>query len=254
MTRLTSLSLTLLVLSAALAVAPSGAPAQPATPPSADDDLTILHLSENAQRTLRQDRLIVELRAEATGGDPARVQATINRRMNAALDLVHAVPSIEVQTPAYWVQQERPPNAPPRWHGVQALTLSGSDASALLKLAGDLQQGGAGQQGGLIMSGLRFVLAPDTMRAAEDELTASALQRLRDRANRIAAEMKLEIRNYRDLRVGNVGGTAPPVRFGALSAAATPAPAPPVAEPGETTVQVHVDADVVLNPGSGRQP
>jgi uncharacterized protein YggE len=54
----------------------------------------------------------------------------------------------------------------------------------------------------------------------------------------------------RDIRVGNVSGDHPPMPLmrAAMGAAAAAAP-PPVAEADDTTVQVSVDADILLGPG-----
>jgi predicted secreted protein len=111
----------------------------------------------------------------------------------------------------------------------------------VLALAGELQQGG------LAMSGMNFDLLPETARAAEDELTAEALKRLRERAARVAAAMALNIRNIRDVRVGQVGGQMPPRPMMTRAEAAGSA-AHPVAEAGETAVRATVDAEVVLVP------
>jgi predicted secreted protein len=239
------------VLAAALLlVAAPNAHAQ-ATDPTADD-ATVLHLSESARRVVRQDRLSLELRAEAMGTDPARVQSTINRRIAAALDQAHAVSGVEAETRGYWVRQERPAterqtggNAPTRWHGVQSLALHGSDTAALLKLAGELQQSG------FVMSNLVYDVAPQTARSLEDELSSLALQRLRERVQRIATDMGLELRNFRTLQVGNVTGAGTPIRPLQMMRAAAAAPAPPpAAEPGETTLEVAVSAEVVLIPRS----
>ena len=238
MTRLSSAAVLALLATAAHAQTAATVPVPPG-----DDKTTVLRLAESAQRTLRQDRLTVQLRAEVTGPDAARVQAEINRRMTAALERAKAVPSVHAESRGYWVQQERPQNAPPRWHGVQTVALTGADFAALLNLAGELQQAG------LVMSGLEYRLAPETARASEDELTAEALTRVRARADRIAAAMGLAVRNFRTLQVGNVNDVNPPHPFmlarGGAAAANAP---PPAAEPGEMTVHVNIEAEVVLAP------
>jgi len=221
------------------ALAAGPALAQPA--PSSDDDSTVLHLSESAQRTVRQDRLTVEMRAEATGPDAARVQAAINKRMEAALETAGAIPAVRSETRGYWVQQERPKDAPARWHGVQILALISTDSATLLKLTGELQQKG------LVISSLSYDVAPETARALEDELTAQALERLHQRIGLIASQMKLDLRNIRNLQVGNVSSGGPAPRPRLMTAMAAEAP-PPAAAPGETTLQVNVNADVVLLP------
>ncbi len=211
-----------------------------------ESGLTTLRLGENAQRALRQDRLTIQLRAEVTGPNATQVQAEINRRIGAALTRARAVQNVRAETGGYWVNQERPQNSPVRWRGVQSLTLTGTDTAAMLALAGELQQAD------LVMSALNFDLAPATARSVEDELTTEALRRLRERADRVASAMGLTIRSFREIRLGNVGGNVPqprPMLMRAEAMAAASA-APPSAEPGETTVQISVEADVVLGPAA----
>lgn len=239
MKRLPKAAIALLVLGLLPCTAPAGAQTPAAT---GDDDSTLLHLDQTATRSVRQDRLTVELRADVSGADASRVQATINRRMAAALDKAKSVPAVHTATLGYWVEEERPKGEPARWRGVESLQLTGTDAAAVLTLAGALQQGG------LVMSRLAYDVAPDTEHAVEDELTTEALQRLKDRVAHIAKDMGLFLRNVRNLRVGNVTGNNPPrpLLMRAMTAAAPTAP-PPAAEPGDTTLQVTVDADVVLS-------
>ena len=229
-----------LVIAAPLPVL-AQAPAQPILA----DGQTLLHLADSAQRIVRQDRLTAQLRAEVTGPDAARVQAEINRRMTSALDRARAVAGVRSETRGYYVSQETPNSGPARWRGVQTLVLIGADSGAILALAGELQQA---PQGGLIMSDLSYDLAPETARAAEDELTAEALKRLRERADRVAAGMGAAVRGFRDLRVGNVDGGRGPRPVMMRAAMAAQAAPPPTAEPGETTLQVSVDADILIGP------
>ncbi len=238
-------------LAAALAVAicagsrPSGA----ASSEPADAGLTVLHLSEAADREIRRDRLRAQLRVEVVAGNAKQVQADINRRMTSALDKVKALPGIKPQTGGYSVYEERQQNVPTRWRGNQALTLVGRDFGELLTIVGELQNDG------LAVSGLNFELMPETARAAQDELTSVALKRLSERAERIAADLHLEVLRYRDIRVGNVGGDRPIPRAMLMGgAAAGAAVAPPAAEAGDATVQVSVDADVILGPAEDKGP
>ena len=210
-----------------LGVAGLAAP-RPAAAADPDAGLTALHLTQTAERAIHRDRLRAQLRVEATGSDARRVQADINRAMTAALAHAKSVAGITVETSGYSVYEERQTNAPSRWHGSQGLTLLGSDAAAVLALAGDLQ----GE--GLAMSGLAFELAPETAREAEDDLTREALTRLRQRGDRIAADLQLTVVRLRDIRVGNVGGDHPPMplmRAAVMGGMAAAAP-PPVAEAG----------------------
>ncbi|MFM8988853.1 MAG: hypothetical protein ACKOUS_04150, partial [Alphaproteobacteria bacterium] len=77
-----------LLLAACIACGAGATRAQDATPAARaalEQGLTLVSMSESAQRELRRDRLRIELRAAQAGRDPARVQAEVNRIMAAAL-------------------------------------------------------------------------------------------------------------------------------------------------------------------------
>ncbi len=194
---------------------------------------TLLHLSEAAERPVARDQLRAVLRVEAGDGDAARLEARINRRMAAALARAKGVAGITVFTSGYAVAQQHAKDQSPQWHGSAGLILTARDAPALLALAGELQQSG------LLMSSLAYELTPEAARSAEDALTSEALARLRQRAERVAADLGLRVLRLRDLRVGTAGG-APVTRVFAAAAAA------PVAEPGAAEVSVSVEAEIEL--------
>ncbi len=225
----------------ALALMPlPAAAAEPQSAPSGDAT-TMLHLSEQAERMVARDRLGAVLRVEGSDADAARLQADINRRMAAAVARAKGVPGVTVSTGGYSVYQEHPKQGPAQWHGSASLTLAAQEAAPLLALVGTLQQNG------LALSSLAYELSPEAARAVEDELTAEALARLRQRAERVARSLGLSVLRIGDLRLGNAGGIVPMPRplFVARMREAAPAPA---AEPGEATVSVSVDADVLLVP------
>jgi predicted secreted protein len=234
-----------------LAAPPSPSRAEtPSGPAERDAAMTILHLTETAERVVKRDRLRVELRVEATGSDPARLQAEVNRRMTMALERAKAVASVTVETGGYIVYEDASKSGAARWRGSQSLALTGRDFAPLLQLTGELQGDG------LLASGMSFALARETMRAAEDEMTAEALRRLRERAERVAGEMGLTVLRLRDLRVGNAdGGRGPgPVPMRAMTTmAGAPAP-PPVAEAGEAIVRLSVEADILLGAAETNRP
>jgi predicted secreted protein len=199
--------------------------------------MTVLHLSQTAERTVMRDLLRIELRVEATGTDAGTVQSEINRRMAAALDRARRVQGVRVETGFYNVAEERPQNGPPHWRGAQSVILTGKDAGSILKLAGALQSDG------LSTSSLSYEISPETVRGAEEDLTAEALAALDHRAASLAEQMHLGVLRYRDLRVGNAEtGGRPVPRFAAMAAAA------PVAEPGEAVIRLTVEAELVLAP------
>ena len=212
--------------------AASNARAQPA-----DQQTTVLHLSQAAERSVLRDLLRIDLRVEEAGADPVAIQTAINRRMATALDRARQVQGVEVETGSYSVGEERPQSGPSRWRGTQSLILTGKDADAALKLAGALQSDG------LLMSSLVYEASPEIVRGAEEDLTAEALAALDRRAASIADRMHLAVRGYRDVHVGNAEtGGRPVPRFAAAAMAA------PVAEPGESTIRVTIEAELMLAP------
>jgi uncharacterized protein len=197
--------------------------------------MTVLHLSQTAERMVLRDLLRIDLRVEETGADPLAVQSSINRRMAAALDRAHQVQGVRIETGSYGVGEERPQSGPSRWRGSQSLILRSTAADAALKLAGALQSDG------LLMSSVAYETSPETVRGAEEDLTAEALAALDRRAGSIADRMHLAVLRYRDLHVGNAETEGRPVpRFAAAAMAA------PVAEPGEATIRVTIEAELVL--------
>ena len=200
-----------------------------------EQQTTVLHLNQTAERMVLRDLLRIDLRVEETGADPLAIQTAINRRMAAALDRAHQVQGVRVETGSYGVGEERPQSGPSRWRGSQSLILRSKAADAALKLAGALQSDG------LLMSSMAYEASPETVRGAEEDLTAEALAGLDRRAASIAEHMHLTVLRYRDLHVGNAETEGRPVpRF------ATAAMAAPVAEPGEATIRVTVEAELLL--------
>jgi uncharacterized protein len=220
-----------LLATALILCSPDTAMAQEAEPQT-----TVLHLSQTAESMVLRDLLRIDLRVEETGADPLAIQTAINRRMAAALDRAHQVQGVRVETGSYGVGEERPQSGPSRWRGSQSLILRSKAADAALKLAGALQSEG------LLMSSMAYEASPETVRGAEEDLTAEALAALDRRAASVAGNMHLSVLRYRDLRVGNAETEGRPMpRFAAAAMAAVP-----VAEPGEATIRVTIEAELLL--------
>jgi len=233
-----------LTLAAALLAIAMATPAGAADPqPDAvlsGGGLTVLHLSERADRQLKADRLQATLRVDASGADATVVQGQINQAMAAALVKAKAATGVTVETGGYTVYEDRSPTAPAQWRGSQSMTIGGGDTAAVLTLAGILQNDG------LAISGMAFDLAPETARTVEDDMTDVALGRLRKRADRIAATLDLGVVRIRDIHVGNANDAQPrPMPMLARMAASSPIVAPS-AEASMVTVQVTVDAEFLL--------
>ena len=204
---------------------------------------TSIHLDQQAQKVVPRDRLQADLRVEASGPDSRAVQDEVNRHMATALAKARKNGALTVQSGGYGVYRDQPQKGVPEvWHASQSLTLVSKDFDAVLKLSGELQNDG------LVMSALRFSLAPEALRAAQSDLTAQALSALRDRAGEVAADLGMSVAQYKDIVVGNAAEgyeSRRPVMF-AKAASAPLAVAPPEAEAGESTITLSVQAEVVL--------
>jgi predicted secreted protein len=211
---------------------------------SAPNSVTVIHLTERAERLMPRDHLRAGLAVEATGPQAATVQADINRRMEAALAKAKSVSTVTAETGGYSVYPERNPGKPAVWHGQQTLNLQSDAPADLLQLVGDLQQQGLAAQG------LTFEVKDATLRQAQDGLTADALAQLKKRAEAVAGDLGMTVQQIRDIAVGNAeGGARPPMPVYAMRAGVAAAPAPPpVAEPGDAEISVTVQAEVWLAP------
>lgn len=209
---------------------------------------TVLHLDQTAEESVTRDRIMVAMRAEALGNDPATVQADVNRRMTAALAEAKTVAAVEAASGDYRTYETSTTAAngkpgPPRWHAAQELFLVSRDFPTALALAGRLQDAG------LAIGEMRFDVAPATLLAREQALTDAALHALTARAAAIAGALGLRVERIETLNVGNA--TQPgsgPRPFMMAARANSPAPAPPAVAAGSTSIAVTVSADIALAP------
>jgi predicted secreted protein len=206
---------------------------------------TEIHLTEQATRMVAPDRLRAVLRIEAKGASGRQVQADVNRRMEAALAKAKSRADVTAETGSYGVSRDFSVKGSEAWIASETLTLSAQDFAAVLTLVGELQSDG------LLMTSLQFYLAAETLKAAESALTAAALAALRARAQDVAKDLGMAVDRYKSITIGNAGDGPRPIPLARFSAASASAPAmpPPVAEAGEETVSLAVNADIVLVPG-----
>lgn len=165
--------------------------------------------------------------------------------MSAAIRKVQNIPSITVETSSYSVSQSYDPKIEKeadRWRGSQTLSMTSDDFEAVLNLAGELQNDG------LVMNEMRFFVAPETLKAAQDELTTAALKALRERANNVAKDLGLKIERYKTITIGNAseeyGDTNR--RAGKSTATAGSKTSPPAVVAGNALVTLQVNAVAIM--------
>jgi len=205
---------------------------------------TEIHLSQQAVRVLARDRLRATLRIDAKGNNGRQIQQDINKRIAAALESAKKSPSVVAETGSYSVHQNYNTKDANLWEGSQTLTVSSDDSDAVLNLVGDLQNAG------MLMQEMQFFLAPETLTAAQDDLTAAALSALRARVDNVARDLNMEVDHYRLISIGNAEE-----QFDQFSNKRSSAQAvaggknrPPAVQAGDATVTLGVTADVVLVP------
>jgi predicted secreted protein len=207
---------------------------------------TDIQLVQQAQIVVPRDRITATLRVIARGPNARQIQIEINRKMVDALSKVKNAPAVTAETGSYSVN--RPYNAQGGegndWRGEQTLTLTSGDFEAVLNLAGGLQNDG------LVMGEMRFFVSPDSLKAVQDELTATALKAMEDRAGNIAGDLHLKVERYKTITVGNAAeqfGEAAVSSKGAIAGPSRKAP-PPAAIAGEALVTLTVNSTVLMSP------
>lgn len=208
-------------------------------------DRTEVQFSQQAERLEARNRIAVRLNVEARGNNARQIQLDINKRMTAAINKGRNIPSITVETGSYSVS--RPYNSQneketDRWRGMQTLSMTSDDFEAVLKLAGELQSDG------LVMNDMRFFVAPETLKAAQDELTSVALKMLKERTSHVAGDLGLKIERYKTITIGNAseefGDTSRKV--GKAVATAAGKSSPPAVAAGYALVTLQVNATVIM--------
>lgn len=203
---------------------------------------TKLSLRETATREVEQDTIEAVLTARSEGSAAGRAQNAVNRLMEALLAKAKATSGVTVSTSGYRVTQDFTNDGRPRaWVAEQDLDLKSSDSTALLGLIGELQGDG------VLLARLDYVLSPEVRRSLTDALTEEAVKALRDRAARIAKAMDAHVVGIDTMSVTGPNGNPRPLQRMTTMAAAKVDTAP-VAEAGMETVQVAIDATVVLAP------
>ncbi len=206
-----------------------------------------LNISATEQVEVAQDLLIASLRYEFKSKDPRQVQNEINKKMKQALDMANTLQGAKVKTLGYNVYErneriDNTENYVKMWYGSQALQIKGKNSTDILELTGKLQDIG------LNMNGLQFSLSPEKAQEIQDGLLEDALKKLQIRAERAAKALG---KNTAELRAINVGGGHTPVyqarRSHAVMAMADSVEmAAPVAQGGDTTITLTVNATAIL--------
>lgn len=213
---------------------------------SMPDGQVILNISATERREVEQDLLVATLSYSATNKDSRELQNEINLIMAKALETVKKVKTVKVNTGSYQVYETQDPRTKEKkWQGSQSLTLKSKEADDVLELAGKLQDMK------LNMNGLSYMLSPETAVEIQDNLMEDALKQLQTRADRAAKALGKSTAELRDVNVqgGGIPYQAKSYARGmVMMESAAMDMAAPVAESGEETISMSVNARAILKP------
>lgn len=206
----------------------------------------ILSISATERREVEQDLLVATLSYKAEDRDARKVQNEINEKMKEAVEKAKKEKNVKVNTGSYQVYERTNSRTnTTKWHGSQSLTLKSKEAEDILELVGELQGMG------LTSNGLSYTLAPETAVAIQDSLMEDALKQLQERANRAARALGKDSAELREINVQGGGIPYQPKHYARshmMAMADSAEMAAPVAEAGESTITLTVNARVLLMP------
>jgi predicted secreted protein len=207
-------------------------------------DVTVLTLTESASRKVAQDRIRASLRLEERGGDPVRLQATLNDKMSRGLSTARRFNGVDVQTGGYSIYRINHHDQPAQWQASQSIELDSADATALLNVAGELQKAG------FLSSGMTFYLSRDKAASLTDDLLEDALKKLTLRAQRMGKVLGKTNLQMAEVTHGSHAKALPILHRAEMMAAdgMMARGAKPVADPGEQDVEVTLHAVIYLRP------
>lgn len=202
-----------------------------------------IDLAASAEQEVANDLLVAVLYVEHEGQRQADVSARVNTAMAWALEQAKPVTGIKTQTLQYNTYPVYANNATTisGWRARQSLRIEGRDA----KLIGELI---SGLQEKLAVESVGYAVSRESRRAAEEALTAGALEQFDQRAKQIAGALGRPGYRIVRLNVSSTGNPGMPVAYRAqmMEAASMKAAAPAQVDAGEQTLGVSVSGTIEL--------
>ncbi|WP_019623457.1 SIMPL domain-containing protein [Thioalkalivibrio thiocyanoxidans] len=203
------------------------------------DGSTTLTLSGHAEREVENDRMTVQMQAQARAPDARDAAATVNRRMEQALARAEGYDNVEASTRSYTTQAIHDRDEPGQiraWQVQQTLELTSSGFEDLTELVGALQ----GDE--LTVGQIRFSLSREKQQEHREALLEAAMEDWKEQARAIARS--LGATHLRPVEVELVdSGYDRPQPMMAMRAMDESA-SQPALEAGTSTVSVTVRAKV----------
>ncbi len=200
----------------------------------------LISFQAEAQREVQNDLLNATLYVELNDSSATTVANAINKTVNDALRVAKEYKTVRVgsgNNRTYPVYSRS--NQLQGWRGRAEIRIESKDFEAASALIGKLQSN-------LQLGGINFMVAPETRRAVEDELTVEAISAVKARAD--VVRNALGGKAYRISRLNVTGGhNVPQPRFAvARAAASAPEVAPPSLEAGVSQITVTANGSVEI--------
>ena len=213
-----------------------------------DEGQVLLNLSVSEAAEVPQDLLSAVLQFIARGPDSTALQHEVNQAMTKALNRLGEIDGIDYHTQQYHVHavysqgDSREALENPTWQAQQSLRLSGLDNAVVLAAVAELQAQG------LMVQHLGYSLSADAYRQAHEQLLEAAIASLQRRAEQVALLLGKQQSELIELSLND--GSNPGLRSLSMARASPDSleMAPPVAEPGRTTVTVSISARALISP------
>lgn len=217
---------------------------------TADTPLTFqrIDFSTEVAREIPNDQMNATLSVELSDKDASKLARQITLLVNDALKTASAYPAVKASSgsqntwPVYGsslTSSSRLEN----WRGRAEIRLESRDFKAAGELIGKLQEK-------LQLNGLSFVVAADTRRKVEDDLTTEAITAFKTRAETIRKAWSAKDYKLVQMSLGSAGAPpayAPMMRAMKMADSAEAMPAHDIAG-GETRLVVNVSGSIELQP------
>lgn len=197
---------------------------------------TLVDFRVEVQRKVPNDLGRAVLYVELSGPDSGDVARRVKARLAEGLALAKAQRGVAVHSGGTqtWPVYAKSGGAIEAWRMRSEIVLESAEAAALSAAVGQLQKT-------MAVARIGFQPAPETRRAAEDAAELEAIQRFRDKAERVAAAFRQSYR-IRRMTLSAAGGQPPMpmLRMASAEGAAMPL------EAGDSMVMVAVDGQIEL--------
>ena len=210
----------------------------------ADSGYTVTDFTVSASRTVTPDTLTASLSYSTTGATLQGVQQQLNGDMAALVKLAKAGTDYKVATGRYYAGENHQRGAvtpasgeAPTFIAQQTLTLTGTNAQAILNMVANLQSKG------MALQGLAYSLSPKQAGSLNDELLTEAVAKANQTANTLATASGLSTIELIRLTPNMPGDGGAGGGMRALSAGLESAGGgydAPTAEAAEATISVHL--------------